>query len=82
VALKSLTYVETSLNHINMADIIIANKKMITSNINLVNKLCQIEDNVRNIIARNNIEGILQNKNETIDFNKNKMKMEVMSELA
>jgi hypothetical protein len=65
-----------------MADMIIANKKMMSSNINLVNKLCQIEDSVRSIIARNNIEGILQNKNETIDFNKNKMKMEVMSELA
>jgi hypothetical protein len=34
------------------------------------------------MIARNNIEVILQNKNETIDFNKNALKMEVMCELA
>jgi hypothetical protein len=64
-----------------MADVIKATKKNANST-NFVNKLYQVEETVRSMIARSNIYAILQNKNETIAFNKNSLKMDVMNELA
>lgn len=47
----------------------------------MVNKLYQIEEKARMIIAKNSIMSMLRNKNQTLAFNKNIIKMEIMSEL-
>lgn len=47
----------------------------------MVNKLYQIEEKARAIIAKNSIISMLRNKNQTLAFNKNSIKMEIMSEL-
>jgi hypothetical protein len=47
----------------------------------MVNKLYQIEEKARAIIAKNSIINMLRNKNQTLAFNKNHIKMEIMSEL-
>jgi hypothetical protein len=47
----------------------------------MVNKLYQIEEKARTIIAKNSIMSMLRNKNQTLAFNKNIIKMEIMSEL-
>ncbi len=80
-AFKELTYIELSLNKINMADLIKA-KRTIPSEINIVNKLYQIEEKAKLFIARGDIEDILKNKNQTIAFNKNVVKKDVMEELS
>ena len=47
----------------------------------MVNKLYQIEEKARAMIAKNSIMSMLRNKNQTLAFNKNSIKMEIMSEL-
>lgn len=64
-----------------MADLIKANKK-IPPEVNLVNKLYQIEQKAKIFIARGDIEDILKNKNQTLAFNKNTVKMDMMEELS
>ena len=64
-----------------MADLIKTHKK-IPSTINLVNRLFEIEEKAKSVIARGDIEDILKNRNQTLAFNMNTVKMEMMEELS
>ena len=64
-----------------MGDLIKTHKK-IPPSINLVNRLFEIEEKAKSVIARGDIEDILKNRNQTLAFNMNTVKMEMMEELS
>ena len=64
-----------------MGDLIKTHKKVPPS-INLVNRLFEIEEKAKSVIARGDIEDILKNRNQTLAFNMNTVKMEMMEELS